>query len=147
MDRRGRLERGPAAPQGPRARLLVAGGEEADQVERLEQPPHDLVQSGRAFAERGRLLRRQLAKLGLELQVDPTGAVLEREERLRRQRLELLRQLALPLLERPAFLEVPEKPLELPDLTSQGRVARLRLLPNALEPPLDVVAISVEALE
>src|SRR5205807_8812083 len=95
----------------------------------------------------GRLVGRQLAELRLELQIDPARAVLNGEERLRRQRLELRRQLALPLLERPARLQVREEPLELRRLAPQRRVARLRLLAHPLEAPLDMVAVGDEQLE
>ena len=87
--------------QRPGARLLLAGGEERDQIERVAQPAHDLLERrGAAVAERGRLLVVELGELGLEREVDPAGAVLDRDQRLRRQRLELGRQLARVLGER-----------------------------------------------
>src|SRR5205085_10704114 len=115
-------------------------GEEADQVERREQPADDLVERGEALAEGGRLVGREFGELRFELQVGAARAVLERDERLRRQRLEIGRALVLPLAERPARPDVLEEPLELFDLAPQRRIARLRLLAHALEPALDVVA-------
>ena len=56
----------------------------------------DLVERGRALAELGGLLVGELRELGLELAVDPARAVLDREERLRGQRIELRRELAGP---------------------------------------------------
>ena len=47
-----------------------------------------------------------LRELHLEGAVDPAGPVLERDERLRRQRLELRGEIAFPLGERVAFVEV-----------------------------------------
>ena len=61
----------------------------------------------------GRFLLGQLRQLGLELEVDPVRAVLDREQRLRRQRLEPGRQLARPVRERAACVDVREHPLEL----------------------------------
>ena len=66
------------------------------------QPPHDLVERRRALAIRRRLLVGQLGELGLELQVDAARPVLDREQRLRRQRLELRRQLLRVVAERVA---------------------------------------------
>ena len=53
-----------------------------------------------AVAERGRLLVGELRQLGLELAVDPVRAVDDRDQRLRRQRIELGRELARPLGQR-----------------------------------------------
>ena len=89
VDRRRRLEGGLPVAERPGARLLVADGEEGDQPERLLQPAHDLVERRRAVAKLGRLLVGQVGELRLELAVDPVRAVLDREERLRRQRVEL----------------------------------------------------------
>ena len=75
------------------------------------------------------------------------GPVDELEQRLRRQRLELGRQLALPLRQRPACVEVRQQPLEIRDLRLEAHVPRLRLLADALEPPLDVVAVGDQELE
>ena len=130
----------------PGARLLVARREEAEQVERLEQAADDVVERGGPVAEGGRLLVRELRQLGLELRVDPARAVLDGEDRLRRQRLEPLRQLP-GVGERAAFVEVREQPLELLHLAAERRVARLRLLRDPLEPPLDVVPVGDEQLE
>src|SRR6266545_3614634 len=56
MDRRGRVQRRAAATERPRPRFLLAGREEDDEVEGLEQPPRNLRECGLALAERGRLL-------------------------------------------------------------------------------------------
>ena len=89
VDRLGRIERRLAVAQRPGARLLLAGREERDQVERVAQAPRDLVERARAaVAVRGGLLVRQLGELGLELQVDAARPVLDGDQRLRRQRLE-----------------------------------------------------------
>jgi hypothetical protein len=111
VDRRGRIERRLSLPERPRPRLLLARGEERDQVERRRQPARDLVERrGAAAAELGRLLVGQLGELGLELQVDAAGAVLDRDQRLRRQRLELARQLLRVVGERAARVDVREDP-------------------------------------
>src|SRR5580765_5614892 len=95
VDRARRVERRAAAAERPRARLLLARGEERHEIERLEEPPRDLAdRRGATVAERRGLLLRKLRKLGLELSVDASGPVLDREQRLRRKRLELRRQLA-----------------------------------------------------
>ena len=108
----------------------------------------DLVQRRRAaVAERRRLLLRQLGQLGLELQVDAAGAVLDGDERLRRQRLELAGQLARVVDERAAPVDVREHLAQLLELGAQLRVAGLRLLLDALEPPFDMVAVGDEQLE
>ena len=134
--------------QRPRSRLLLAGGEERDQVERVAQPADDLLERrGAAVAERGRLLLVELRQLRLEREVDPARAVLDREQRLRRQRLELGRQLARVVGERRSRVDVREHLAELLDLGAQLRVARLRLLLDPLDPPLDVVAVGDEQLE
>src|SRR5207302_390295 len=44
-------------------------------------------------------------------------------------------------------VEVREQAFEIVRLPLQLRVARLRLLPDALEPPLDVIAVGDEQLE
>ena len=89
VDRAAGLERGLAVAQRPGSRLLLAGGEERDQAEGVLEPPHDLVERRRAVAERGRLLVGELGQLRLELAVDPGGPVDDRDQRLRRQRVEL----------------------------------------------------------
>ena len=123
--------------QRPGARLLLAGGEERDQVERVAQPLHDLVERrGSAVAKSLGLLVGQLGELRLELQVDPRRAVDDRDQRLRRQRLEPVRQLARVLRERRSGLDMREHLLQLLDLGAELRVARLRLLLDALEPLL-----------
>ena len=56
----------------------------------------------------GRLVLGELGQLRLELQVDPARAVLDRDQRLRRQRLELRRQLAGVVDQRAARVDVRE---------------------------------------
>ena len=148
MDRPRSVERGPAAPQCPRAGLLLARGEERDEVEHLEQPARDLADRRRAaVSEGGGLFLRQLRELRLELRVDAAGAVLDREQRLRRQHLELRRQLARPIRQRAAGVEMCEQRLQLGHLRPQRRIAGFRLLRHAFEPSLDVIAIRDEQLE
>ena len=77
----------------------------------------------------------------------PPGPVLDDDHRLRRQRLERVRDLAAVVGDRPARLDVREQGLEPVDLLLQLRVARLRLLPGPLEALLDVVAVGDEQLE
>src|SRR5215472_17310164 len=55
VDRRCRVERGPAAPHRPGARLLLTRGEERDEVEDVEQPLCHLADGRGAVAQRGRL--------------------------------------------------------------------------------------------
>ena len=111
------------------------------------RPPRDLLERRRAVAERGRLVVGQLGELGLELEVDAARAVLDDDDRLRRQRLERLRHLAVVVGDRPAAVDVREQRLEARDLLPQLRVTRLRLLARPLEPLLDVVAVGDEQLE
>src|SRR5581483_9770093 len=148
VDRRRRVDRGAAPPERPRARLLLARGEERDHVEGLREAPNDR-REGRlaAGAELRRLLVRHLRELGLELQVDPGRAVHDRQERLPRQRLELGRELVPPIGERLPRVEVREQPLQLLRLLLQLRVPGFRLLGDALETTLDVVAVGDEQLE
>ena len=148
VDRLGRVERGLAPAQRPGTRLLVARGEERDQVERVAQAARDLLERrGAAVAKRRRLLVVELGQLGLEREVDPAGPVLDREQRLRRQRLELRRQLARVFRERRAAVDVREYLPQLLDLHAQLRLTRLRLLLDPFEPPLDVVAVGHEQLQ
>ena len=107
----------------------------------------DVVERGRARAELRGLLVRELGELHLERAVDPAGAVLERDERLRRQRLELGGKLARPLGQRLAVVEVREQPLRQLDLLALGAIARLRLLAHPLEPSLDVLAVGDDQLQ
>src|SRR5207244_4946622 len=125
-----------------------AGGDERDQVERLSQPADNLAERGLAApTELCRLPGRELRELGFELEVDATLAVHELEQRLRRQRIELRRQLALPIRQRPSRVEVREQALELRRLGLETGISGLRLLRHAFEPPLDVVAVRDEQLE
>src|SRR2546421_1966392 len=121
VDRLRRVEGGLATPERPGPCLLLARGEERDQVERLREPAYDLSERGLASAAELRRLRQlELSQLSLELEVDAgcgcksrrqsrrlaaedraafggARTVDEFEQRLRRQRLELGGQLALPL--------------------------------------------------
>src|SRR4029077_3809480 len=120
------VECGLAMPERPRTRLLVPRREERDQVEPLRQPAHDLAERGLAApAELGRRLGVKARKLGLELKIDPLRPIHNLEQRLRRERLELRRQLALPLSKRVACVEMREQPLEVRNLGPQPRVSRL----------------------
>src|SRR3954447_15966837 len=148
MDRARSVDRRLAVPERPGSRLLLAGGEERDEVEGVPQPAHDLLErGGAAVAKRRRLLVRELRELRLEREVDPARAVLDRDQRLRRQRLELSRQLPGKIGERRARVGVGKDLAQLLDLRPQLRIARLRLLLDSLETPLDVVAIRDEQLE
>src|SRR5581483_3256261 len=66
---------------------------------------------------------------------------------LRRQRLELGRKILRPVGQRAARVEMCEEALEVLGLALELRVTRLRLLGDALESPLDVVAVGDEQLE
>jgi hypothetical protein len=52
-----------------------------------------------------------------------------------------------PLREGPARVEMCEQPLQLCGLRLQARIPGFRLLPDALQPALDVVAVGDEELE
>src|SRR5581483_1728818 len=107
-----RVERGLAAAERPGPRLLLPGGEERDQVERLRKLTNDRAERRlTAAAELGRLLVRELGELGLELQVDPLRTVLDRDQRLRRQGVELGRQLLGEVGHRVARIQVREQTL------------------------------------
>jgi hypothetical protein len=147
MDACGGLERRLAAAERPGARLRLGRREEADQPEHVEEAAHDLAERRGPFPEGGRLLLRQLGELGLELRVDACGAVDDLEQRLRRQRLELRRQLAVVVRERTLRVEVGEDSFERVRLLPRLRIAGLRLPADALEPPLDVLAVGEEQLE
>src|SRR5439155_190512 len=83
--------------------------EEGDQIQGVAQPPRNVVERrGAAVAKRGRLVLRQLGELGLELQVGPAGPIDEGDHRLRRQRLQLTRQVARVVAERAAAVDVRE---------------------------------------
>ena len=113
MNRLGRLQRRPPAAQRPGTSLLFAGGEEADQPELVAEATHHFLERGRSFAKRRRLVCRHLRELGFELEVDPAGPVLDREQRLRRERLEAGWQLCRPVGERSAGAHVRQHPFEL----------------------------------
>src|SRR5581483_5148223 len=106
------------------AGLLVARGEEGDEVERLLQPPRDLVERGpAAVAECRRLLLRQLGELCLQVEVDAASAVHYDDHRLRRQRVELRRQKLAPIRHRAPTLDVREQLLQRTRLRLQLRIA------------------------
>jgi hypothetical protein len=77
----------------------------------------------------------------------PSRPVLERDERFRRQRLELCGNLAAPLREWPAVVQVGQQPLGCLGLLPLRPVPRLRLLAHALQPAVDVLAIGHDQLE
>ena len=89
---RGGIESCRALLERPRARLRVAAGEEGEEPDGLEEPRQDGVEARRPVAELGRLLRRQLGELGLELEVEPSGPVDHSDQWLRRQRFQLGRK-------------------------------------------------------
>src|SRR5579864_3388360 len=123
VNRRRGVERGETTAQSPRAGLLLARGEERDEVERFRELAHDLAERRLAGAAKlGRLFRRQLDELGLELQVDSAGAVLDRDQRLRRQRFEL----AGPIRNRLARVESREQRLEIRGFLLQLQLSGLR---------------------
>src|SRR5215218_2352600 len=135
VDRLGGIERRLPVAERPRARLLLAGREEGDQVERVAEARRDLVERRRAAVTEGRsVLVVHFGQLRLELQIDSARAVLDREQRLRRQRFELGRELAVEGGEHGAGVDVREDLPQLVDLDPQLRVAGLRLLLDALEP-------------
>ena len=113
------------------------------------EPPRDVVERRlAAVAVRGRLLVGKLGELGLELQVDAARAVHDRDQRLRRQRLELAGQAPRVVGER----RRPHRraPGSFRSSSTSARsfaVAGLRLLLDPLEPTLDVVAVGDEQLE
>ena len=148
VDRPGRVERRLPAAQRPGPRLLLAGREERDQVERVGQPSHDLVERRRPVPERGRLLVGQLGQLRLELEVDPARPVDDLDQSASSSAARAPRgRLARVVAQRAAAVEVREHRPQVVDLLPQRRVARLRLLLDPLEPPLDVVAVGDEQLE
>src|SRR5579859_1931468 len=149
VDRLRRIDRRLTAPERPRPRLLLAGGEERDQVERLSQPAHDFAESRLAGAAKlGGLVWREVCELRLEVKVDAAVApVDDLEQRLRRQGIELGRQLALPLRERPSRVEMREQALEIGRLGPETSVSGLRLFRDPLQPALDVIAIGDEQLQ
>ena len=148
MDCRGRVESGLTAAKCPGASLLVACCEEGDQVQFVAQAPNDLVQRRPgAVPKRLRVFGREIGKFCFELQIEAVRTVFDRQERLRRQRLELGRQLTVPVDQRVTCIDVCEQTLELRDLDLQLRLAGLRLLRDAFESALDVVAVGHENLE
>src|SRR4051812_34740307 len=65
VDRRGRIERGLATAKRPSPRLLLARGEEGDEVERLREPADDFTECGsRTLAAKlGGFVFRELGEL------------------------------------------------------------------------------------
>ena len=131
VDRLGRVESRLALAERPRARLLVAGSEERDEVERVAAASR---RSRRAPTARRRGTRppprrRAAASSSSSSRSIPSGPVHPTvTTRLRRQRVELGRQRLAVVRDRAARLDVGEQLLELDDLLAQLRVARLRLL-------------------
>src|SRR4029450_4255605 len=134
VNRLRRLERRAPAPERPCAGLVLPHREEDDEVEDADQTAHDVLErGGSAVTELRRLLGGQLAQLGLQREVDAPRAVHDRDQRQRRERLELLRQLARPVADEALLVDVREQGLERRNLGAKLRVTRLRLLANALE--------------
>src|SRR5215210_5523743 len=123
VDRGGRLERVLPLPQGPRTRLLVPRGEEADQTELGAQAPHYFLERRSTFPENRGLIVGQLRELRLELEIDTARPVLDSQQRLRRQRLELFGQTARILPERAICVDVRQNALELCHLLPELLVA------------------------
>jgi hypothetical protein len=147
VNRSGRIKSRCAAAHNPCARLVLVRSEERHQVELFEEPPHDVAERPGSVAKLGRLIIRQLGKLGLELGVDAVRAVLDDEQRFRRQWLEFGRQRLGIGGERPLSINVDDEPFERFSFLLELRIARLRLSRDALQPPLDVIAIGNEQLE
>src|SRR5256714_678592 len=130
---RGRGVEGALSPaQRPRTRVLLACGEKRDQAEGVAQAAHHLLERRLAVPKRGRLLGRQLGELRLQLEIDPLRPVLDRQQRLRRQRLELPWEPTPPVRERAAGVDVGGDPLPLRGFLPQPLIARLRLLGDVL---------------
>jgi hypothetical protein len=147
MDRSSRVERGPSASERPAPRLVLVRREERDEIERREQPRHDVVERRRPVAKLGRFLLIELGELRLELAVDSVRSVLDNDQRLRRQWLELGRQLPVVGAQRATALEMREHAFELSDLLLERRLTGLCLRADALQPLLDVIAVGDEQLE
>ena len=125
VDRTGRVERGLTVAQRPGTRVLFTRCEEGDQVEGLRKAAGDLVERRLAAVAKGLgLVVRELRELRLEFQVDPGRAVDDREQRLRGQRLELTRQLAVVVRELAAGIDVGE------DLLSSSSSPRIFASPD-----------------
>ena len=87
------------------------------------------------------------SRSGLEREVDAVGPVHDRDQRLRRQRLQLRRQPAVPVAERTLGVDVLDQPLQELGFGAERRIARLGLLPHPLEAALDVILVGDEQLE
>ena len=86
------------------AALAVAAGDVVTRGRAMD----DLVERGGPRAELGSLVGWKLGELHLELAVDAARAVLERDQRLRGERLERAREVACPLREGPPRVEMPD---------------------------------------
>ena len=147
VNRRGSVERGLAPAKRPGSGLGVARGEEDDQPDRFEHSGENRLEARRAVAKLGRVLVGELGELGFELEVEAARPVDERDQRLRRERIERRRQRAGVGPERVAAFDVGEYALELLDLLAKLRIAGLRLRAHPLQPLLDVVAVGDDELE
>jgi hypothetical protein len=79
--------------------------------------------------------------------IDAARAVLDCDQRLRRERFEPGRELGGPIGESSAGVNMRQHPSQLDDLLLQLQLAGLRLFRNALEPSLDVIPIGDQQLE
>ena len=117
-----------------------------EQADGLEDAREHRLELGRAVAERSGLLRRELGKLGFELEVEPARAVDDAISGF-------VVSGSSPAAARAGTSErVPASTCARTrssscDLLAEPRVARLRLLPDALEALLDVVAVGDDELE
>ena len=140
VDRGGGIQGGRAVPQRPGPGLGVTGREEDHEIQDGDEPADDVLQCRRAaVSELRRLVGREVVELGLEREVDSVW--------LRRQRLQLGRKLTGPVAKRALVVDVRDQAVEQLGLGAQGRVARLGVLSDALEPALDVVPVGDEQLK
>ena len=138
----------PAARERPRPRLLVARREERDQVQRLEEPPHDLARA--PTRPRGTRppppraaprARPRASGRSRPARSRPRSAASSSAARARAAARAATRRALAPPRGAPASRSSSL------DLGAELRVAGLRLLRDPLEPPLDVVAVGDEQLE
>ena len=139
------------AAQRPRARLLLAGGEERDQIERLEQPAGDLARAPAARRpERRRLLRPAAPRARPRASRSmPAGPLRDRDAAAwsSAARAPAAARPATPRSGRPAS-RCASSGLELLDLRRAAVGSPdFACLRDPLEPPLDVVAVGDEQLE
>src|SRR5688572_3167021 len=102
------IERRLPLPERPGASLLITSGEEAQELEGLEESADHLGERRGAVTVGGRLFLGELDELSLQLRVDPARPVLNRDQRLRRQRLELWRELTRPFVQPLPCVEVSQ---------------------------------------